>query len=485
MPHSMDIGQTKQLFLDDAIVEEMDQVSRTLNRPTKHPGNPLLPAVPELASAWDAGLVSTFASVLFDGEEKCFKMWYGLGGIEGGDEEFALAYATSQDGTTWHKPTLGLASFQGTTANNIVLPKDGCGTSVFKDLRETDPARRYKMLLRYQVCAAHSADGLRWTEYNRSEPVMAGGHDGHNLAYWDEGLGKYVAILRDRQGFIAAVRPELISDPEGRRGWKKLWDPEYNRAPENHTLRRIGQAESNDFVHWTPMRCIVGAAAADPLNEDQFYNMEVLQYAGLRIGLMTVFSCDPDYSRAGVQLVCSRDGMNWDRVADRAVFLAPGEREEFDWGRIYPAQAPLVVGDEIWIYYVGDATDHLEKRPPDAAAPAYLNGIGLARLRLDGFVSVDAGDQGSLTTRPFTFAGDKLVVNAAAGDGQIAVEVQEAEGKAVPGFARQDCIPLTGDEIRHQVSWKERRHLQLLAGRSIRLKFYLQRARLFSFKFAR
>ena len=63
----MDIGQTKQLFLDDAIVEEMDQVSRTLNQPTKHPGNPLLPAVPEHASSWDAGLVSTFASVLFAG----------------------------------------------------------------------------------------------------------------------------------------------------------------------------------------------------------------------------------------------------------------------------------------------------------------------------------------------------------------------------------------------------------------------------------
>ena len=203
----MDIGQTKQLFLDDAIIAGMEGATRKLNQPVKHPGNPVLPMVRKDQPCGDAGLVMTFANVILDEKEKVFKMWYGVGSgdIAASDSEVALAYATSQDGITWHKPALGLAEFRDTTANNIVLNRDGCGAGVLKDPHEADPARRYKMFLRYEICAACSPDGLRWTEYNQGEPVMKGGHDGHNLAYWDDGLGKYVAILRDRMGPVKEV----------------------------------------------------------------------------------------------------------------------------------------------------------------------------------------------------------------------------------------------------------------------------------------
>ena len=481
----MDIGQTKQLFLDDAIIAGMEGATRKLNQPTKHQGNPVVAMVRDDKRCWDAGLVMTFANVILDEGGKVFKMWYGVGGgdVGGSDASVALAYATSPDGITWHKPALGRAKFRGTTANNIVMNRDGCGTSVFRDPHETDPARRYKMLLRYEICAAYSPDGLRWAEYNQGQPVIGGAHDGHNLAYWDDLLGKYVAIVRDRTGPISEVRSQLVTDPEGRRGWKKLWDREGNRSPENHTLRRIGQAESDDFVNWTPTRCIVGADSDDPLNQDQFYNMEVMQYEGTRIGLMTVFSCDPAYSRAVVQLTCSRDGMNWERVGGREVFLAPGLLEDVDWGTIYPAQAPVVVGDEIWIYYVAHARDHLGNRPEGAPEPEHTSGMALARLRLDGFVSVDAEEQGALTTRPFTFRGGELVINADASDGQVMVEVQDVEGKPIPGFGRQDCLALRADEVRHTVTWTGKEDLKALEGKAVRLKFYLSRAKLFSLKF--
>ena len=88
--------------------------------------------------------------------------------------------------------------------------------------------------------------------------------------------------------------------------------------------------------------------------------MEVLPYEGLRIGLMTVFSDDPDYCRGSVQLTSSRDGRNWRRFENRQPFIPLSNRlGDFDWGSIYPLQAPLVVDDEIWIYYVGYGVDHL------------------------------------------------------------------------------------------------------------------------------
>jgi len=482
----MEIGDVKQLFLDDYIVESLEGASRVLNQPTKHPGNPVLPMVPEGEALWEAGMVTSFGSVIFDEEESIFKMWYSLCEPGLGDETSVLAYVTSEDGVNWRKPSLGIFEYRGTRATNITMDREGIGCGIFKDPREKDPARRYKMLFSdasIQISAAYSADGLHWSRYNQGKSVICGGHDSQAIAYWDEQLGKYAAILRDRTGKITDVRSQLVTDPEAREGWRKLWDPQRNRAPENHSIRRVGQAESDDFVHWTPVRCVLGPDSDDPPNQDQFYNMEVLPYEGLRIGLMTVFSYDPDYCRGAVQLAYSRDGMRWHRAGDRKVFVPLSDRPgDLDWGSIYPVQSPLVVGDEIWIYYTAHGLDHNNKSAPGTTG--FPNGIALAKLRLDGFVSVNVGAEGgSVTTRPFTCRGKPLIINADAGSGNVATEALDADGKPIEGFTREDCDALMADEIRHTVTWKGKPVLSALEGRTIRLKFHLRQARLFSFAF--
>ncbi len=76
-------------------------------------------------------------------------------------------------------------------------------------------------------------------------------------------------------------------------------------------------------------------------------------------------------------------------------------------------------------------------------------------LRLDGFASVKAGkDSGAILTKPLRFAGKQLHVNAAAKGGTLRVEVQNAAGKAIPGFTLDDSLPLTGDEIDHAMLWE-------------------------------
>ena len=62
-------------------------------------------------------------------------------------------------------------------------------------------------------------------------------------------------------------------------------------------------------------------------------------------------------------------------------------------------------------------------------------------LRLDGFASVHVGaDVGELVTKPLKFAGKELVINySTSAGGSMRVELQDAAGKAIPGFTLADC----------------------------------------------
>lgn len=78
---------------------------------------------------------------------------------------------------------------------------------------------------------------------------------------------------------------------------------------------------------------------------------------------------------------------------------------------------PLRTGDELWIYY-GSTNNSKKQRP-------YSGGVGVAKLRVDGFASMDAGEEeGVLITRPLVLTGKALCVNADASAGSLAVETE-------------------------------------------------------------
>ena len=126
-------------------------------------------------------------------------------------------------------------------------------------------------------------------------------------------------------------------------------------------------------------------------------------------------------------------------------------------------QGPLVRDDEIWIYYVGWGADH-NSVPPEGF-DGFKSGIALSKLRLDGFVSVDAGAEGGVvTTRPFRFRGGTLLVNADAGSGRVQVEILSADGQPLDNFGRNDSDALESDAVRHRVTWNGKGNLQDLEG---------------------
>ena len=67
--------------------------------------------------------------------------------------------------------------------------------------------------------------------------------------------------------------------------------------------------------------------------------------------------------------------------------------------------------------------------------------------------------------------------------GVLRVEVLDADLGSLPGFSAGDCDPVTGDDTRRIVSWRGRRDLKALAGKTVRLRFHLRNAALYSFQF--
>ena len=67
--------------------------------------------------------------------------------------------------------------------------------------------------------------------------------------------------------------------------------------------------------------------------------------------------------------------------------------------------------------------------------------------------------------------------------GSLRVEVQDADGKPVPGFALADSVELYGDTVARNALWKDNPDLGALAGKPVRLRFVMKDADLYSIKF--
>ena len=101
----------------------------------------------------------------------------------------------------------------------------------------------------------------------------------------------------------------------------------------------------------------------------------------------------------------------------------------------------------MWFYYNGFSGLHGLSVPADPVA----GGICLAKLRLDGFVSLEAGkDEGSLLAKPLVVTGEHLLINADIPQGKIRVEIVDESGNAIPGFSARSASRSRGTKSRER-----------------------------------
>ncbi len=446
--------RAKYLLLDSRLVERTENVTLRVGRVQKHPANPLF----QEDKPWEVRFDNVYPNVLYDREQQIYKCWYSPFIVDEltrqtpaeqraqvryratPTREMGVCYAVSRDGIHWEKPELGIIEFDGSKANNLVM-RATHGDGIFKDEREKDPARRYKMFGGQQIPgrprvfqAAFSSDGIHWSAPVLCPEVGVEG-DTHNNAFWSPALGRYVGITRLFAGQRLVVR-----------------------------------TESCDFTHWTRA---VEILRGDPTN--QTYAMATFAYAGVHLGLVMVFNVPSD--RVHCELAWSPDTLTWHRI-DAGTPLIPNSEKpgDYDWGCVYAAVTPVIMQDEIRCYYGASHGRHTDWR----------NGfLALATLRPDRFAGWEAGGvQGFLLTKPFALGRPRLLLNVEAEKGEALVEVLDEQGRGIPGYTAEDSVPLRlVDAIQAQTRWKNHQDLTPLRGEKVRFKIILRRAKLYALQF--
>jgi hypothetical protein len=183
------------------------------------------------------------------------------------------------------------------------------------------------------------------------------------------------------------------------------------------------------------------------------------------------------------QLATSRDGIVWTR--HRAPYVPLHHHDDLDLKVCHVLAGLLYHPDRIDQYFAGYAFTHGDTQARKRLAGRELGGIFRLSQRIDGFTSIDFAYQGGVvTTHPITFNGRRLVLNvntSAAGEGRVAL--LDAAGKPVAGFAIDDCRIVNGDYLAKTVEWSGGSDVSRLAGQSIRLRFEMRGAKLFSIRF--
>lgn len=444
-----------RMFVDGLHVASESNIRRALQQPEKLP-NPVITSQGD----WDS-CPYLFGTVIFDHQEQIYKAWYMSYNY---GQPLAVRtpflYATSDNGRDWKYPNLGLFEHNGSKQNNIILQNaghhDSYSPSVVKDLNESDPSRRYKMIF-----WDFNAEG----SYNGNEGMMlAFSPDGIHWERWQKQPALASAKI---ERSISDVMDLLIDPLTGRYvAYTKGWA---NPFPHH---RQIVRSESTDFINWSTPEVVL--RHANTVRDTESYGMPVFVHEGMYFGLLRVFHSKSDQT-IDIQLTSSHDGEVWHRVANQSTFLPLGSDDAWDCGMLF-STAP-VIRDDVMAFYYGAWDGNHDSRSRNSA-------IGLATLPLNRFVAIEATDGiGTLQTKPVQLIHPFLNLNANVRNGRIRVALTDAAGHPLPGFSLADCDSLKGDSLRHQLTWKGQGDLSALTQKQIALLFELKGdAQLFAFR---
>jgi hypothetical protein len=505
------LGDRRELFVDDHLTARLSgKADLRLHSPVPR----------EVALTHDLpweGNATAYHSVFRDGGRyrMYFRAW-SLKVTEGklGQGLESLSYAESDDGIRWRRPEVGLHEFRGSKANNILLTREAAerdgitisGPAVFLDPNPAAPPEaRYKTFFISRsplgMVPYHSADGLRWTRSHAAPVITDGAFDSQNLVFWDPVRHEYRAYWRYftrgtttgstwKPDGIRAIRTAVSRDL---RHWERQADLVYPGSP-GEQLYENGVAPYYRAPHLLigfPVRYVDRAGAVSTSDGGVTPEAVRKRIAEWPASLRALPEFDQRAARSLASerfgsavtealFMASRDGVTFRRWNE--AFFRPGIERPGTWnyGQQFLAWTPV------------ETRSDLPDAPPELsfyATEGYWTGAGTSlrryTLRLDGFVSLHApAAGGELLTRAITFTGRTLSLNfSSSAAGGVRVELQDPDGRRLPGFALRDCDELFGDSVDRTVSWRGRTDLSELRGRPVRLRFAVRDADLYSYRF--
>jgi hypothetical protein len=518
-PEARDIGNRRQVFIDNRFVEDAVGVRLVVHQPVKTKELTLAPEHP-----WEKH-IGAYSTVIKVGDT--YHLWYDAitprpqapdaGAWQGGLIR-SLAYARSRDGIRWEKPELGLTEILGTRKNNVVLGYGAGGiqgglhsASVFLDPNAPE-AERFRLLAyvvemprALQLFSSH--DGIHWRLTHRSVIVFESEKhhlDSQNIIFWDDQINKYAAYIR-RNLRPAGSQGRVVARSESAHLGKftNAEDSPVVLAPDGIDPQYFDSVE-NRYIPLTDF--YTGTVIKDPWAQDAYYMFPAHYYhyssrfhSEFKGEKVFDFEGDgQDAANAGpldIRLAASRDGIKWLRY-DRRPFVELGMKGEWDSKSLYMVQGlvPALNDREMYLYYQGSDRLHGWGYQPQSGlldqaglgSAGQPDAITRVVLRRDGFISVRGDYAGGQFTTPLVrFQGNQLVLNVnTSAVGTVQVEILDELGNPIPGFRLQDCDRIhTTNEVNRPVTWNRQSDVSRLTGQPVRIRFVLFDADLYAFQF--
>ncbi len=474
-PQVINIAVGRQLFVDNFLIEDTD-LKREEHRPVPYENNPIFKAV----TPWEKGEVTHYyehirpaASILFsggmwyDGKIKKHRMWY-QAGFHG-----SIAYAESDDGIHFKR---GAYQIYGDT--NIIMPRGGVwfdtSAVVLNHYPENEEKAEYVMSLyirpsqteRTGVNVFTSVDGIHWALQtltgSKGFSKLNGCGDTTNISY-NPFRKKWTYSIKHHEGVL---------------GRKRYY-------AEGDTL--VAARDMENMVFWQRADCL-DIKHPEYNCEPQLYVFNTIAYESVMLGAYDIWKGpENDVCMATgkpkiteIHLGFSRDGFHYARQKDRTPFIGCSrDAKKWDNGYVHASNTICQIhGDELWFYYSAFQGDEGMRGATEESNGMYANGgIGFAKLRRDGFASLDG--TGYITTEKVEFDGKYLFINATAKT--LYAEILDDNGKVVKGFEKENCNPFSGDSCKNNITWKEKKDLSELSGKIIKIKFYQEEGSLYSF----
>jgi hypothetical protein len=464
---------------------------------TPDPQNPLL----EGQMPWDAGGVGSHGTVLHDPIDGLYKAWLvceppreTLERALGVHHLRKLCYFESPDGVLF-KPVILNTYLHGERKTNIVFADshDGCTqyASVIIDKENRDwPYQMFVYRYMYVgrknkpprgIYRYRSRDGKKWEKMGRTEGPF-GGDVCFIYRNWDE------------PGYVTYYRI-LIPDPGAHL-------PCYETTSG---FRAIFRAISPDGQNWTDNKRIIHRDQRDH-RDTQYMELIPHRVTGGYLGMVTMYH--PLTQTLDLRLAASRDGIQW-WFPDRRPCLPNPPLGDYGGGMIWQNKDLIRDGNRLYVYYGGSEGPHRQiwdtrfelKQIGLESVVAHRGDIlpfnsALCRAswpidRLYALISSAGGPTvGMAITKPTKLTGKSLSINFKTrppkkadspgfDEGYIQIELLDAQGQALKGFARADCPQLKGDHHISQVKWTGG---AIVPPTAVKAKFYLKRAFLYGFE---